>query len=70
MILYIQIYIVQYTHIYLFFSLQKELGAAVKLHPTATEQLVELFKAQQLNDSEKKDDSEAVQEDSEHVQRA
>ncbi|EFN68658.1 39S ribosomal protein L43, mitochondrial [Camponotus floridanus] len=35
-----------------------------------TEKLVELFKAQQLNDSEKKDDSEAVQEDSEHVQRA
>ncbi|GAB1860127.1 Large ribosomal subunit protein mL43 [Camponotus japonicus] len=48
----------------------KELGGAVKLHPTATEQLVELFKAQQLNDSEKKDDSEAVQEGSEHVQRA
>ncbi|XP_070154476.1 large ribosomal subunit protein mL43 [Polyergus mexicanus] len=44
----------------------KELGASVKLHPTATEQLIELFKAQQLANENRKDDSVAVQQDTEH----
>ncbi|KAK2586598.1 hypothetical protein KPH14_011472 [Odynerus spinipes] len=33
----------------------KELGAAVKLEPTATEQLVELFKAQQMSEKSEQD---------------
>lgn len=34
--------------------LQKTLGTAVKLGPTATEQLIELFKAQHLNTTQDK----------------
>lgn len=52
-----------HTHIYIHFSfLQKELGKAVKYHPTATEELVELFKAQQLADDSRTDDSTATQD--------
>lgn len=40
----------------------KELGKAVKYHPTATEELVELFKAQQLADDSRTDDSTATQD--------
>ncbi|XP_012533842.1 39S ribosomal protein L43, mitochondrial [Monomorium pharaonis] len=54
----------------------EKLGAAIKLDPTATEQLVELFKAQQLTDntSDTSDNSAKVHQDSEqiskHIQRA
>jgi large subunit ribosomal protein L43 len=47
----------------------KELGAAIKYHPTATEQLIELLKAQQLADDNRTDDSVDVQ-DAEQIQRA
>lgn len=43
-----------------YFYLQKELGAAVKRGQTATEQLVELFKAQQLADKAT-DDSQDIE---------
>lgn len=49
--------------------LQKELGAAIKLEPTATEQLIELFKAQQIKTKDKTDDAAGVQQDAKHAQK-
>nr|XP_012226076.1 PREDICTED: 39S ribosomal protein L43, mitochondrial [Linepithema humile] len=47
----------------------KELGAAIKLEPTATEQLIELFKAQQIKTENKTDSATDVQQDSDYVQK-
>lgn len=51
------------------FYLQKELGAAVKFEPTATEQLIELFKAQQIKTENETDNAINVQQDTVHVQK-